>query len=202
MTIYAPSTSFMNVLLLCVVLPLFLALLVSHAWLAYRLYYMAKPQQTIAWGGFHGRLLNLFVATFLLSSFGCISTFVLYASMEAPETSSIFLFVTTNVACITFDYALLHNKQALVLACLWTNILVFVSLFVYTLGAFDPRADLDNAPLIVATHVCNFVAVFHVFAMDLMVWYTGWIEARAAYEASLKIYLDTQACLTQARLTV
>jgi len=191
----------MNVLLLCVVLPLFLALLVSHTWLAYLLYYMAKPEQTITWVGFQGRLLYLFVVTFLFSSFGCMSTFVLYASMETPETSSIFLFVTTNTACITFDYALLHNKQDLVLVCLWTNVLVFTSLFVYTIVAFDPRADLHNAPLIVATHVCNFVAVFHVFAMDLMVWYTGWIEARAAYATSLKIYLDTQACLTQARLT-
>ena len=186
----------MNVLLLCVVLTLFLALLVSHAWLAYRVYYMSKHEQTIAWGGFQGRLLYLFVVTFLLSSFGCMSSFVLYASMETPETSSIFLFVTTNAACITFDYALLHNKQALVLVCLWTNVLVFTSLFVYTIVAFDPRADLDKAPLIVATHVCNFVAVFHVFAMDLMVWHTGWIEARAAYEASLRIYIDTQTHFT------
>ena len=186
----------MNVLLLCVVLPLFLALLVSHAWLAYRLYYMAKPQQTIAWGGFHGRLLNLFVVTFLFSSFGCMSTFVLYASLETPETSSIFLFVTTNAACITFDYALLHNKQALVLVCLWTTVLVFTTLFLYSIVVFDPSADVDNAPLIVATHVCNFVAIFHVFAMDLMVWYSGWIEARAAYEASLRIYIDTQTHFT------
>ena len=186
----------MNVLLLYVVLPLFLALLLSHAWLAYRLYYMSKPEQTIAWGGFQGRLLYVFVVTFLLSSFGCMSTFVLYASLETPETSSIFLFVTTNAACIIFDHALLHNKQTLVLVCLWTNILVFTTLFVYSLGVFDPRLDPDNAPLIVITHVCNFVAIFQVFAMDLMVWYSGWIEARAAYEASLRIYIDTQTHFT------
>lgn len=166
----------MNVLLLWVVLPLFLALLVSHAWLAYRLYYMAKPQQTIAWGGFQGKLVYLFVLTFLLSSFGCVSTFVLYASMETPETFSIFLFVATNAACITFDYALLHNKQALVLACLWTNIFVFIALFVYTIFAFGPRADL-------ATHICNFVSIFHVLVMDLFVWYTGWIEALEKHDS-------------------
>ena len=125
-----------------------------------------------------------------------MSTFVLYASLETPETSSIFLFVTTNAACIIFDYALLHNKQTLVLVCLWTNILVFTTLFVYSIVVFDPRLDPDNARLFVATHVCNFVAIFQVFAMDLMVWYSGWIEARAAYEASLRIYIDTQTHFT------
>ena len=186
----------MNVSILYVVLPLFLGLLVSHAWLAYRLYYMSKPELTIVWGGFQGRLIYVFVVTFLLSSFGCMSTFVLYASLETPESSSVVLFVSTNAACITFDYALLHNKQSLVLVCLWTNILVFTTLFVYTIVVFDPRWDLDNARLIVVTHVCNCVAILHVFAMDLMVWYSGWIEARAAYEASLRIYIDKQTCFT------
>jgi hypothetical protein len=178
----------MNVLLLCVVLPLFLALLVYDACIVYHFYRLGVKASRVAWGGLQGNLFYAFVVTFLLSGFGCTSTFVLYASLETPETSSIFLFVVMNASYLAFNYALMHNKQDLVLVCLWTNILVFTTLFVYTIVVFDPRADLDNERLIVATHVCNFVAIFHVVVMDLVVWYTGWIEARAEYEPSLKTF--------------
>jgi hypothetical protein len=53
---------------------------------------------------------------------------------------------------------------------------------VYTAVAFDARSDASNAGLLVATHVCNFVSIFHVYVMDLRYWYYGWLYARDVYE--------------------
>ena len=174
----------MNVLLLCVVLPLVFALLVYHGWLAYRLYRMSVEENRAAFGGLHGKVFYAWVLTSLLSCFGCTSTFVLFASLETPEDSSIFLFAALNASCLAFDYGLLHDKPAVVLVCLWANVVVLTALFVYTADFFDSAWDLDDQGLIVATHVCNFVGIFHVYVMDLMVWYDGWMRARSVYKTS------------------
>lgn len=184
MTIYAPATTRMNVLLLCVVLPLGFALLVYDAWLVYHFYRLGAEASRVAWGGLHGKVFYAWVLTFLLSCFGCTSTFVLFASLETPEDSSIFLFAALNASYLVFNYGLLHDKPAVVLVCLWTNVVVLTALFVYTADVFDSVWDFENEGLIVATHVCNFVGILHVYVMDLMVWYDGWMRARSVYKTS------------------
>ncbi len=48
----------MNMLLLCLVLPLFVVLLVYDAWLVYRKYYTSDEDRTIAWGGLQGSVFS------------------------------------------------------------------------------------------------------------------------------------------------
>jgi hypothetical protein len=168
----------MNVLLLCLVLPLGFVLLVYDAWLVYQISRMSEEANRVAWGGLRGRLFYVWVLTFVLSSFGCTSSFVLYASGAQSDGSATFLFLALNASYIAFNYALLRGMQNTVLACLWTNVVLLTALFVYTAVAFDARSDASTAGLLFATHVCNFVAVFHVYVMDIMVWYDGWIHAR------------------------
>jgi hypothetical protein len=184
LTIYALTTTSMNVWLLCLALPLGFALLVYDAWLAYRLYYMSYEDSTIAWGGLRGKVFYVWVLSFLLSSFGCTSSFVLFASLETPESSSIFLYLLMNVSYLVFNYALLRDSKTLVLVSLWTNVCVFTVLFVYTAVVFDAASHAATAGLLVATHVCNFVSIVHVYVLDLMFWYAGWIDAHAAYQTS------------------
>jgi hypothetical protein len=86
---------------------------------------------------------------------------VLFVSLEVAEDSSIFLFVVLNASYLAFNYGLLNDKPPVVLVCLWTNVVVLAALFV---------------------HVCNFVALLHVYVMDLMVWYDGWMRARSVYK--------------------
>jgi hypothetical protein len=171
-------------MLLCLVLPVAFALLVYDAWLVYYIYRLGAEASRVAWGGLHGRVFYAFVVTFLLSCFGCTSSFVLFASLEVQEDSSIFLFVALNASYLAFNYGLLYDKPAVVLVCLWTNVVVLAALFVHTADVFDSAWDLDDRALIVATHVCNFVGVLHVYVMDLMVWYDGWMRARSVYKTS------------------
>jgi hypothetical protein len=174
----------MNVLLLCLVLPLFVVLLVHDAWLVYRKYYTSDEDRTIAWGGLQGSVFYAWVLTFLLSSFGCTSSFVLYASLDPPESFSIVLFVALNVSYIAFTWALLGERKNLVLVTLWTNVVVYTVLFVYTAVTFKEASAASTAGLLVATHVCNLVSVVHVYVMDLMFWHTGWLDTRSEYETS------------------
>jgi hypothetical protein len=174
----------MNVLLLCLVLPLFVVLLVYDAWLVYRKYYASAEDRAIAWGGLQGSVFYAWVLTFLLSSFGCTSSFVMYASLDPPESFSIVLFVLMNVSYIAFNWALLGERKNWVLVTLWTNVVVYTVLFVYTAVTFKAASAEASAGLLVATHVCNFVSVVHVYVMELMIWHTGWTDARAEYENS------------------
>ena len=57
-----------------------------------------------------------------------------------------------------------------------TNVVVLTTLFGYTVVVFDTVSHTLTVGLLVVTHVCNFVVVFHVYVMDLMVWYDGWID--------------------------
>ena len=190
-TIYAPATPGMNVLMLCLVLPVFFALLVYHARVAYVVYHMSAEARGVAWGGLRGKVFYAGVLTYLLSSFGCTSSFVLYASRDTTDGYSIFLFLVLNVSCLAFDYAVLRDMKNTVLVCLWTNVFVISALFVYTAVVFDAGSHASNAGLLVATHVCNFVSIVHVYVMDLMIWHTGWIDARDACKASPEFMCQT-----------
>jgi hypothetical protein len=177
----------MNVVLLCLVLPVVFAMLLYRTKLIYELHHMSDEASRVAWGGLHGSLFRVWVATFLLSSFGCTSSFVLYASQDSGDSFPVVVFLAMNASVLAFDHALLHNMTNLVLVCLWTNIFVFAVLFVQTAVVFDV-VDLSDsgasAGLLVATHVCNLVGIFHVYVMDLLIWHAGWTDAHAAYKAS------------------
>ena len=95
----------MNVLLLCLVLPVAFALLVYDAWLAYRLYRMSAEANRVAWGGLNGKVVYAFVLTFLLSCFGCTSSFALFASRDTADGSATFLFVVLNASYLAFTDA-------------------------------------------------------------------------------------------------
>jgi hypothetical protein len=172
----------MNVLLLCLVLPLGFAVFVYDARLVYVLHHMSEEANRIAWGGLRGKVFYAFLLTFLLSCFGCTSSFALFASRDTADGSATFLFVVLNLSYLAGIYAMLHDMENVVLVCLWTIICVLTALFVYTAVAFDARSDASNAGLLVATHVCNFVSIFHVYVMDLRYWYYGWLYARDVYE--------------------
>jgi hypothetical protein len=101
------------------------------------------------------------------------------------------LFLVLNVSCLAFNYALLSDKKNTVLVCLWTNVVVLTALFVYTAVVFKEDSHASNAGLLVATHVCNFVSIFHVYVMDLMIWYSGWIDERDAWKTSLELTCQT-----------
>jgi hypothetical protein len=108
----------------------------------------------------------------------------LYASQDSGDSFPVVVFLVMNASVLAFDHALLHNMTNLVLVCLWTNIFVFAVLFVQTAVVFDVDSGASTAGLLVATHVCNLVGIFHVYVMDLLFWHTGWTDAHAAYKAS------------------
>jgi hypothetical protein len=106
----------------------------------------------------------------------------LIKAMDTPERFSIVFFVVMNVSYISFTWVLLRERKNLVLVTLWTNVVVYTVLFVYTVVSVKTVSVVSTTGLLVATHVCNFVSVVHVYVMDLMFWHTGWTDARAEYE--------------------
>ena len=96
----------MNVVLLGLVLPVALAVFVYEWWFAYRLAVMSADESRVAWGGVRGVAFYEWVLTFLLSSFGCTSSFVMFASLETPEDVSTFLYVVMDVTYLALIYAI------------------------------------------------------------------------------------------------
>lgn len=171
----------MNVVLLCLVLPLCFALLVYDARVAYVLWHMSEEERKVAWGDLRGALFRVAAVTYLLSSFGCASSFVLYASQENADSVAMFVFMVLNVSCLVFNYALLREMRTVVLVCVWTNIFVYAVLFVQTAVVFPADSGAASAGLLLATHACNVVGIFHGYVIDLLIWYSSWVDAQAAY---------------------
>jgi len=174
----------MNLVLLCLVLPVGFALLVYDVWLANFVRRMSEEESAVAWGGLRGPFFYAGVLTYLVSGFGCTSSFVLYVSQEDTDAFPVFLFLTMNVSCLVFNYALVRGLKNVVLVCLWTNIFCSTALFVNTADVFDASSVTPawSERLLVATHVCNLVGVLHVYVMDLLIWHSGWTDALAAKE--------------------
>ena len=170
------------------VLPVALTLSVYEGWFGFRLYHMSEDESRVAWGGLRGTVFYAWVLTFLLSSFGCTSSFVMFALLDTPEGTSTFLYVVMHLTYIVCVYAILHGKKHVVLACLCTNVFVYVVLFVYTVVVFDAAPHTWTLGFLVWTHFCNFTAILHVYVMDLMYWYPGWTDAREAYRSSIDVY--------------
>ena len=160
----------MNWLLPSLVLGLASVLLLSDIQLARRLSRMNDEERRRTWGGLQGRIFYLWAVTFLLSSFGCCSSFVLYVSRGSLDGVSTCAFAGMNASCLALNYGLERERKGAVLACLCTNVLICMWLFVYAWVVLQA----DSA-LILATHLCNGVGIFHAAIMDLILWHEGWL---------------------------
>ena len=160
----------MNWLLPSLVLGLASVLLLSDIQLARRLSRMNDEERRRTWGGLQGHIFYLWAVTFLLSSFGCCSSFVLYVSRGSLDGVSTCAFAGMNASCLALNYGLERERKGAVLACLCTNVLICMWLFVYAWVVLQA----DSA-LILATHLCNGVGIFHAAIMDLILWHEGWL---------------------------
>jgi len=166
----------MNLPLLCVTVPGVVLVVLSDAWVVFRLYRMPAPLRRVLWGGLHDRKpFVLWVATYVISCFACVSTFLLFLALEPPDTSSIILFACLNACYVCIGVGILREDNQLVVQGLDICVALFVFLFWYTLLVFR----LDHAPaspaLLLTTHLANFIAIVHALVMERWVWYRGWI---------------------------
>ena len=167
---------FMNLPLLYLSVPVIFLCFLSFTWLVQCVYRMSDVERRVVWGGLYmQKPFYIWCCTFLLSSFGCTSSFVLYATLEPPEVFSILIFVCMNVSYMAFHFGLLREIKQLVLQSLDINVAILLALFVYTLLVFRVDRSASNEALIVGTHVCNAAAIFHVLVMERVVWYGGWV---------------------------
>lgn len=160
----------MNWLLPSVVLCTACVLLLSDIQLAQRLSRMNGEERRRTWGGLQGNIFRLWAVTFVVSSFGCCSSFVLYVSLGRLDGVSTCAFAGLNASCLALNHGLERERRGAVQACLCTNVLLCMGLFVYAWVVLQA----DSA-LILATHACNGVGIFHAAIMDLIFWHEGWL---------------------------
>ena len=166
----------MNLPLLYMNIPVVILVLLADAWLTLRIYRMSAPERRVVWGGLYTqKSFYAWCCTFLLSCFGCVSSFVLYLMLEPPDMFSIFIFVCVNVCYLALTFGLLHEDKKVVVQSLDLIMSVFLALFVYTLLVFRVDTGAPNAALLIGTHVCNAVSIFHTVVMERMIWYGGWV---------------------------
>lgn len=169
----------MNLLLLYLGIPAAFLTCLSELRVALWLSRRTHEDKRIAWGGLFARApFWIWCCTFVLSCFGCISTFVLYATLEPPDVFSIVLFVLMNASYMILGDALTQDRVQLVAHCLDVNIAIFLCLFVYTLLVFRADAGAGSTGLLVGTHCCNAASIFHALVVERVWWFRGWVLAR------------------------
>lgn len=168
----------MNLPLLCVVLPL-AALLFFQA-VMWILSNRDEERRKISWGGFHSKeRATAWCLTYMLSSLGGLLTFYLFVVYTNDNAIPVLIFAALNVSFIVYLYVVDegYDKKDLVRSCLMLNVILYILLFAYTVVAFPlDHKDVSNAPLLVVTHFCNAVAIFHALFMDAYVWFEGWAD--------------------------
>lgn len=178
----------MNWIAFAVVIPTAIALAIADLFTAYFVSRKTALEQRELWGSlYHPRLFALSSCTFVISFFGCCASFFLFTMTDQPEYASLCVFAVWNVSTIVFDWAVLHERKHVVLACLLTNAVCGISLFVYTGVVFDLFQTTAQKPFVLATHCCNAVTVFHVAIVDLVIWYDGWASLLRAREPELTV---------------
>jgi hypothetical protein len=115
-------------------------------------------------GGLQGTWLAIWRVTFVISSIGIISSFLLHL-LYSQDWIIVCIFASMNVAHIVFDAALINNSTYSVFASLIILLLSYTTLFVYTIITF---------PTLVLVHMCNSVGIFHGLVLDCIVWQRGW----------------------------
>ena len=166
----------MNLPLLWVTIPGVVLVVLSDAWVVFRLCRMPAPLQRVLWGGLHDRKpFVLWVATYITSCFACVSTFLLFLALEPPDTSSIILFACLNACYVCIGVGILREDKQLVVQGLDICVALFIFLFWYTVLVF--RLEYRRVPpaLLLATHLANFVSIVHALVMERWVWYRGWV---------------------------
>ena len=120
----------------------------------------------------------------MVSSIGTILTFYLFVQFTRDDTVlPVFLFGVMDISYVAFIYAVEGDNVKLVRVVLWTNVIAYMILFVYSLVTF-PVDDhvVGNPALLYVTHVFTAVAIFHVGVMDLIIWWNGWVEYYETYK--------------------
>lgn len=167
----------MNLPLLYIVLPLAAVLLVCTVRWTYNVYRMSPPQREVVWGGFNtNQRIGAFCLTYLVSSLGGLLSFYLHVVYtDDTNVFPVFLFGCVNISYIVFFWAVDSERVAVVRACLWCCLLMYVMLCVYTYLMFTANgAHVSNAALVGVTDFCNAVAIFHAGFMDICLWFVGW----------------------------
>lgn len=169
----------MNLPLLCVILPLAALYFITYALFACRITRMSTQQFEVFRGGLNQtpRVL-LFFLTFVVSSIGTILTFYLFVQFTSDDTVlPVFVFGVMDISYVAFIYAVEGDHVKLVRGVLWTNVIAYIVLFVYSLVIFPvDNHVVDNPALLYVTHVFTAVAIFHVGVMDLIIWWNGWYD--------------------------
>lgn len=169
----------MNWLLPSLVLCTAFAVLLSNAALALRLSKMPAEERRKTWGGLQGVYFYIWGLTYVLSSFGCCSSFMLYVSLDNFDGAVVCIFVGMNVCYVALNDGLHRGMKDAVLACLCANVLILMWLFVYSWVVFQA-----GSALILATHLCNAVAIFHAVTMELIIWQEGWLIQQGSCASS------------------
>ena len=114
--------------------------------------------------------------TYLVSSLGGLLSFYLHVVYtDDTNVFPVFLFGCVNISYIVFFWAVYSEIVAVVRACLWFCLLLYVMLCVYTYMLFTvDAAHVSNAALVGVTDFCNAVAIFHADFMDICLWFPGW----------------------------
>lgn len=177
----------MNLPLLYVVLPLAFLLFIFAVAFTCRLRTKSTAEFAVIWGGLYGKpQIYVWCVTYVLSSLGGILTFYLHVEFASDaDVFPVYLFGTANISYVVYICVVESRNIAAVLTCLIVNCVVYLMLFVYTVAVFHsvPLPEDDNRvswmSLLIVTHFCNAVAVFHVVVMDLWIWFGEWEKAVA-----------------------
>lgn len=176
----------MNWILFALAVPSGIAVFVADVFTAYFVSTKPPAEKCKLLGSLQRQsLLALATFTFAVSSVGCCISFFLFLLLETPEYAAMVMFVVWNISTVVCDWALLHARRHVVLACLATNFVCGLALFVYTGIAFDLFALTEKNALVLAAHCCNAVGVFHVTIIDIVIWYDSWAASLRDREPQL-----------------
>ena len=170
----------MNLVLLCVTLPLAAGFaLLAARWMLSVHRRTPIEQQVVRGGLTTDKHVAVWCCTFLLSSVGGVLSFaLLVAHTGNADVFGVFIFACVNIAYICLLCIVdrdMHWRVYLVHQCLWVVVVLYALLFVYVLATFAlDDARVSNSTLLGATHFCNAVAIVHALVMDAYVWFEGW----------------------------
>jgi hypothetical protein len=166
----------MNVTLLCMVFPLVCILFWSDMCLFLFYEILTEEDKDGMFGGLgrKGIVFQIWCTTFVLSSVGLCCSFYLHVFFSSGPLV-ILVFVLINTALAVFNEGFCAQNTTVVLLCLITIVMCYVSLFGYTLYHFPVYdTSIHNAALLWITHICNGICILHALFLDLLIWQRGW----------------------------
>jgi hypothetical protein len=180
------ETRNMNWIMFAFVVPSVIAVTVAYIFTAYFVSIKSEQEKGQLWGALNKPVLFALTATtYTLSTVGCCISGFSFMLLEHPEYVSLCIFLSWNVSCVVFCWGMLHARRRVVLACLVTNTVCGIALFVYTGIVFDILQTVAQKPAVLVAHCFNAVGVFHVTIIDLVLWYDSWSATLRAREPPL-----------------